>query len=170
MTQPHQPAEPVELDPSVYAAHDAELDRLDASQVEDFDAFWADQAAAVKPAKIRGVVVRPPHDVPLGLLQQIDTVMGSSDEQALHQVTAQIFGRDILSTWIDAGMGMIEFQTVIAWAGAAMQGTPVDFGEALRIVRQALADAEREVAEGKAGTRAERRAAGGRKKSGKGGR
>lgn len=166
MTQPV-----TELDESVYAAHEAQLDQAEAGQFDDFDAFWRDQANAVRPAKIRGVIVRPPIDVPMGLMQQIDTVMGSDDEQSLHQVTAQIFGRDILSTWIAAGMGVREFQTVIAWAGAAMRGTPVDFAEAVRIVAEAIEQAEREAAEGKAGTRAERRAAkGGPKKSAKPGR
>jgi len=153
-----------ELDPSVYADHAAELDRLDAAQVEDFDAFWQSEVDKVKPAKIRGVVVRPPVDVSLALLQKLDEVAGSTDERAIHDVVRRMFGRDVMQTWIDAGMGIRELQTVVAWAGAAMRGKPVDFATAARLAGEALDAVE---AQGKAGNRAQRRAPG---KAGKGGR
>lgn len=168
MTQPV-----TELDPSVYAQHDAALAQTEHEQYDDFDAFWSSTVQAkVRPARIRGQVVTPPADVPLALLNELDGVMGSTDETALHQVTARIFGTDVLGAWIAAGMGLREFQTVIAWAGAAMRGAPITFAEAAALAAEALDAAEAEAAAGKAGTRAERRAAGkgGRKKSGSAGR
>lgn len=154
-----------ELDPEVYAEHAAALDRLDADQVDDFDAFWAGEADKIKAARIRGVVVRPPADVSLSLLNRLDQVAGSTDERDMHDVVRRIFGRDVLNVWIDAGMGVRELQTVIAWAGAAMRGKSIDFAEAAHLAAEAMAENE---ASGKAGNRAARRA--GRTKSGKAGR
>lgn len=156
MTRP-DPTPVVELDPDVYARHQAEQDAAAAAEFDDFDAFWSAVNAA-RPARIRGVLVTPPHDMPLSLIGRLDGVLGSADEAAIKQVVGDIFGADVLDRWTAAGMGLREFQTVLAWAGAHMRGQPCDFAAALELVAAALAAAEEaEGGGGKAGNRAERR-------------
>lgn len=156
MSDQHNGGRVVELDPAVYERFQAEQDRAAAAAYDDFDAFWLG-AHEAKPTKIRGVLVKPPNDLPLALVEDVENVMGSTDLAAIHRVVRMIFGEDILGTWISAGMGLREFQTVLAWAGAHMRGKPVTFAEAMRIANEALDALEAE--QGKApANRAERRA------------
>jgi hypothetical protein len=130
-------AAPVELDPSVYADLDRELDALADSEVQDWDAFWTAQQAQAKPARIRGVVVRPPMDMPLSLLKVVEQVQGSSDERSHKDLLARIFGRDVFDTWESNGMGLREMQIVLCWGGAHMRGQVVTFEEAMDLFTEA---------------------------------
>jgi hypothetical protein len=149
-----------ELPASIYAQDRAEDAELVAAEVDDFDTFWSSQNA-VKPARIRGRVVTPPTDVPLALLNQLDQVEGSTELDDIKRVLAVAYGEPVVDHWSDAGMGVREFQVVLAWTGAAMRGKPVDFATAQQLATEAAEAAERT---GKGGTnRAARRF---RKKSG----
>jgi hypothetical protein len=132
-----------ELDPSVYAELDAELDAIEAGEVLDWDAFWSAQSEKVKPARIRGVVVKPPVDMPLSVVRKLDSVMGSTDEAEHKELLAVIFGADVFDTWETNGMGLREMQVVLAWAGAHMRGESVTFEEALALYAKAAAELER---------------------------
>lgn len=136
----------VELDESLYDQLDAEIAAEEAAEYDDFDKFWASRTK-VRPARIRGVIVTPPTDVPLNMIDELAKVQASEDERDVKRMVASIFGGDVFDQWYEAGMGIEEFQVILAWAGAAMRGQPVTFAEAVDIYRQML---EQQAAQGKA--------------------
>lgn len=121
-----------------------------------WDEFWDSQQDNTPPAQmIRGVEVVPPTDLPLGVMSKLDKLTESSDLRDAETLTTDVFGEGVYGKWVDAGMGFVELQTVLAWGIAHGSGTPLTFAEARdRITEQ--------VAAGKApapANRAERRAA-----------
>lgn len=119
---------------------------------ESWDHFWAEvQGAGTE--TIRGVEVPIPTDVPLALEQRLKTLESDSSEDGVREMVGLLFGGDVLDRWVENGMGLMEFKTVIAWGMAHATGTKVTFREAYETVLAAEAD------EGKAPNRAARRAA-----------
>lgn len=155
-----------EPDPAKYAEHEQQLDAEASAEYDDFDAFWQAQHP-VTPARIRGLTVTPPVDVPLALLDKLDRVQGSADMDAVKEVLADVFGAGVIDHWTAAGMGFREWQVVLAWAGAHMRGDRCTFAEAYEVVRAAQAEVEANGG-GKAPTnrRSRRTAERGRTKSG----
>ncbi|MER8219689.1 hypothetical protein ABTZ58_03645 [Streptomyces sp. NPDC094143] len=101
---------------------------------ESWDAFWA-EASGGRTTVIRGVEVPVPTDVPLAMEQRIEELQDSESKEDLAELLAMLFGQDVLDQWMDAGMGMLELQTVMAWAMAQAGGRDITFGEALELVR-----------------------------------
>ncbi|MFE5628480.1 hypothetical protein [Streptomyces sp. NPDC056543] len=129
---------------------------------ESWDAFWAEvQGAGTE--TIRGVQVPVPTDVPLAMEMRLKDLESDSSEAAMREMVGLLFGDDVLDRWIDAGMGLMEFKTVIAWGMAHATGTKVSFREAYDTVVAAEAE------EGKAPNRAARRASSKTRSSGTGG-
>lgn len=125
---------------------------MTARNTESWDAFWAEvQGAGTE--TIRSVTVPIPTDVPLVLEQRLKVLESEESEEAIREMVAVLFGDDALDQWIEAGMGILELKTVIAWGMAHATGTKVSFREAYDTVVAAEAD------EGKAPNRATRRAA-----------
>lgn len=147
-----------EPDAGAYAQHEAQLDAAKAAAYEDFDQFWAAQHP-VTPAKIRGRMVTPPIDVPLALLEKYDQVQGSTDLDAIKDVLGDVFGPGTIEAWQSAGMGLREWQTVLAWAGAHMRGQPITFTAAYDLVKKAMAELEAQAGKAPASNRKGRRAA-----------
>ncbi|MDT9688198.1 hypothetical protein Q5762_07480 [Streptomyces sp. P9(2023)] len=125
---------------------------MTARKAESWDAFWAEVQGAGTEV-IRGVEVPIPTDVPLAMEMRLKDLESDSSEEAIREMVALLFGDTVLDQWIDAGMGLMEFKTVIAWGMAHATGTKVSFREAYDTVVAAEAD------EGKAPNRAARRAA-----------
>ncbi|WP_328846115.1 hypothetical protein [Streptomyces sp. NBC_00258] len=99
-----------------------------------WDAFWA-EASGGRTEVIRGVEVQVPSDVPLAMEQRIEELSESTAKEDLAELLAMLFGDDILDTWLDNGMGMVELQTVLTWAMAQAGGKDMSFAEALETVR-----------------------------------
>lgn len=121
-----------------------------------WDAFWAEVSGSAGTETIRGVVVPVPTDLPMLFQVRLDELRESERDEDMHELIGLLFGEGVLQRWIDAGMGLLEFQVVLAWGIAAGRGTPVTFSEAHQLVVKADAA-------GKAGSvppnRAARRAA-----------
>lgn len=131
-----------------------------------YEAFLA-EAFGSGTETIRGVTVRVPTDVPLAMEQRMRDLRDSESEDDIRELVAMLFGDDVLDAWRDAGMGLLEFKTVLAWGMAHAAGAGVSFMEAFEAVREAEAD------EGKAPSgqnRAARRAAPKTRSAGTGGR
>ncbi|HET6356098.1 hypothetical protein [Streptomyces sp.] len=111
--------------------------------VDSFDAFWA-QVSSSGTETIRGITVKVPMDVPLALELRIKDLEQSESEDDIRELIALLFGDDVLDRWREAGMGLLEFKTVLAWGMAHATGTKVTFQEAYEAV---LAE---EAGEGKA--------------------
>lgn len=125
------------------------------ADTESWDAFWAEVQSGQHTEVIRGVQVVVPTDLPLIFQQRANALKDSERDEDMHELVGLIFGDDVLGRWIDAGMGLREFQVVCAWGYANGSGKATTFAEAYEIVTTAEA-------EGKALTspnRAARRAA-----------
>lgn len=131
-----------------------------------YEAFLA-EAFGGGTETIRGVAVRIPTDVPLAMEQRLRDLRESESEDDIREMVAMLFGADVFDAWREAGMGLIEFKTVLAWGMAHAAGAGVTFMEAYEAV---LAE---ESGEGKAPSgqnRASRRAAQKKPSTGTGGR
>ncbi|MFD4264073.1 hypothetical protein ACFWR9_42325 [Streptomyces sp. NPDC058534] len=108
-----------------------------------YEAFLA-EAFGTGTESIRGIDVRIPTDVPLAMETRLKDLHDSEAEDDLHELVALLFGEDVFSRWIDNGMGVLEFKTVLAWGMAHAAGAGVTFMEAFDLVRA------EEASEGKA--------------------
>lgn len=102
-----------------------------------WDAFWDDIRASGRTETIRGVTVQVPTDIPLAVERRMEELQDSSALEDVAELVAGIFGADVLEQWIDAGMGTIEFKTVVAWGMAQGTGQDIDFRDAYERVRAA---------------------------------
>lgn len=101
---------------------------------ETWDAFWAEVSGG-RTEVIRGVEVAVPADVPMALEQRVEELRDSDSKEDLAELLALLFGQDVLDQWMDAGMGMLELQTVLTWGMAQAGGRDLSFAEALDMVR-----------------------------------
>jgi len=108
--------------------------RKPAAGHESWDAFWA-QALGGRTEVIRGVEVPVPNDMPLAMEKRIEELSESEAEEDLRELIAMLFGADVLGAWVENGMGVLEFQTVLAWGMAQAGGRDMSFAEALELVR-----------------------------------
>lgn len=102
---------------------------------DSFDAFWAEQARGGRTTVIRGVTVPVPSDLPLSLEMRAQELSESTAETDIRELLALLFGTDVLDAWRDAGMGLLELKTVLAWGSAQGAGRDISFAEALEAVR-----------------------------------
>ncbi|MFG2976305.1 hypothetical protein ACGFYY_25395 [Streptomyces sp. NPDC048331] len=125
--------------------------RKAASEDESFDAFWASVARPTTTI-IRGVTVAVPRDMPMLVEQRVEELQDSSSIEDIAELVGMIFGENCLEKWRDAGMGLLEFQVILAWGMANARGRKTSFQEAHEMVLE-------QAAEGKAPApnRAERR-------------
>jgi hypothetical protein len=107
---------------------------MTAATHETWDAFWSEVSSG-RTEVIRGIEVRVPTDMPLVMERRIDELRESEAEEDVAELVALLFGEDILEAWIDAGMGSLEFQTVLTWGMAQAGGQDISFSEALDLVR-----------------------------------
>ncbi len=108
--------------------------RKPAAGHETWDAFWAEVSGG-RTEVIRGVEVAVPSDVPMALEQRVEELRDSDSKEDLAELLALLFGQDVLDQWMDAGMGMLELQTVLTWGMAQAGGRDLSFAEALDMVR-----------------------------------
>lgn len=101
---------------------------------ETWDAFWAEVSGG-RTEVIRGVEVQVPTDMPLAMERRIDELRESEAEEDVAELVALLFGDDVLDAWVDAGMGALEFQTVLTWGMAQAGGQDLTFAQALDLVR-----------------------------------
>lgn len=102
---------------------------------ETWDAFWSEVGGG-RTETIRGVQVRVPSDMPLAMERRIEELRDSEAEEDVAELVSLLFGADVMDEWISAGMGALEFQTVLTWGMAQAGGRDLSFGEALDLVRE----------------------------------
>lgn len=119
---------------------------------DDFDAFWRDYRAAIKPktTRILGVDVVVPTDLPLSFEDQLAELEGSRTSEAYEGLLATLFGEGTLGQWKANGITREQLQIVMAWGFSNGSGTPTTFAEAAKKV----ADAEAEKAAAGSGGKA----------------
>lgn len=108
--------------------------RKTATEYESWDAFWAEQMGS-RTETIRGVTVQVPTDLPIAMEHRIDDLRASEDPAAVAELLAMLFGQDVYDQWEQAGMGLLELQTVLTWGIGHASGTELTFGQALEMVR-----------------------------------
>lgn len=127
---------------------DEPADEIGMGETEDFDAYWAEQAAARKPrmARICGVVVPVPTSMPLYVEQMVAEMQHSTRLSDLAEVITALFGEGIYEQWVDAGIDSAQLRVVLSWGAANANGRAMSFPEAAEMIAQA----EAEQAQGKA--------------------
>jgi hypothetical protein len=142
----------------------------DELEQDDFLAFWRSHEAATTPttARILGVDVVVPTDMPLRVEQQALLLQDAQDIAEIRPLLVDLFGADHLDTWITNGATTRMLQVIIAWGMANATGTETTFARAVE-----LADEARAAEAGKARpvpNRSDRRAPSGTGKSASTGR
>lgn len=109
-----------------------------AADTSSYEAFWAEQLGEVQYETIRGVRVEVPRDMPLRLLRQIERQANADASlDVVQAMAAALFGADVIGRWVEAGMGMKEFQVVIRWGTEHAKGNPVTWKQAFDLVEEA---------------------------------
>ena len=99
-------------------------------QRESWDEFWAEVEAeqgGPRTETIRGVTVTVPTSLPLRFVRKMERLQDSSRFEDIASLTADLFGQDAVDAWTEAGMGLMELQTIFAWGVAHASGQPVSF-------------------------------------------
>ncbi|MGH3862504.1 hypothetical protein [Actinokineospora sp.] len=133
---------------------DQDLDDTDV-EVEDFDAYWAEQRAQIKPrmARIRGVLVTVPTSLPLHVNELVHEMQHSKDPDDVAEVVSALFGEDTYDAWVDARMGADEFRVVLAWGMANGNGKAMTFAETTAMIEEAERSQGKARAAASSGTR-----------------
>jgi hypothetical protein len=99
-------------------------DQFDPAEVADFDAFRKERDAAEQPgARLRlyGQTYVLPTQVPLRFVLLEERNKDREDLGAIREVLEPVYGPDALDEWADAGMGYLDFETILAWTAANMR-------------------------------------------------
>lgn len=108
------------------------------AEVDDFDAFWQAEKAEQPHARIRGVEVPIPMDIPLALAAQMQGAT-EADEEQNKKILAELYGPEIIESWIREGMGTREFFVVLTWSFVRGSGGKITFAEAVTRADEVLA-------------------------------
>ncbi len=109
--------------------------RKTAAADQSWDDFWAEVSRG-RTEVIRGVEVQVPTDMPLIVEQRVEELQSSSRLEDIQDLLGLLFGADVLDQWLQAGMGLREFQVIITWGLAHASGRELTFQEALDLVQQ----------------------------------
>lgn len=102
---------------------------------QSWDAFWG-EVAARKTTVIRGVEVPVPSDMPMRLRRRMEELQDSDSEEHIAELVELVFGADVYEAWEAAGIGAVEFQTIVVWGIAQATGREdYTFAQALEAVR-----------------------------------
>lgn len=135
---------------------------------DSWDAFWAEVAGEQRTEVIRGIEVPVPTNLPLALEKRATDLEDSERFEDYAELVGRIFGPDVLTRWVDAGMGLRELQVVLTWGMAQGSGQDMSFREAFETVMKADDEGKPEAPAG--ANRAARRAAQKKPSAGTGGR
>ncbi|MBP5931823.1 hypothetical protein F3K39_28220 [Streptomyces sp. LBUM 1479] len=132
---------------------------------QSFDDFWAEVSRG-RTEVIRGVEVQVPTDMPLIVEQRVEELQNSGSLEDIQELLGLLFGADVLDQWLQAGMGLREFQVIITWGLAHASGNPLTFQEALDLVEQGAGAGKQLAPKGpnRAARRSQSAAGGGRSK------
>ncbi|MBF8186319.1 hypothetical protein ITP53_11275 [Nonomuraea sp. K274] len=136
-----------------YTYPENEHDEPQAETYDSWDEFWSEVEAAEerRTETIKGVEVEVPRELTVRFARRAELLQDSSRMEDVTSLLADLYSKEIVEQWIDGGMGLPEFQTVLAWSIAHASGKPMSFREALASVKN-LHQAKAE-AGGKARTR-----------------
>lgn len=132
---------------------------------ESFDAFWAEVSRG-RTETIRGVEVQVPTDMPMIVERRVEELQDSGRLEDIQELLGLLFGTDVLDQWLEAGMGLREFQVVITWGLAHASGNPLTYREAYDLVQQGAGAGKQLAPKGpnRAARRSQSAAGGGRSK------
>lgn len=132
---------------------------------ESWDDFWASVSRG-RTETIRGVEVQMPTDMPMVVDKRVEELQNSSRLEDVQELIGLLFGADVLDQWIDAGMGLREFQVVMTWGMAHASGNPLTHREAYDLVEQGAGVGKQLAPKGpnRAARRSQSAAGGGRSK------
>ncbi|MBP5883177.1 hypothetical protein QBA57_28565 [Streptomyces scabiei] len=102
---------------------------------ESWDEFWAEVSQG-RTETIRGVPVAVPTDMPMIVTKRVEELQDSSALEDVQELIGLLFGAGVLERWIEAGMGLREFQVVMTWGMAHASGNPLTHREAYDLVEQ----------------------------------
>ncbi|NUS86317.1 MAG: hypothetical protein HOY75_27240 [Streptomyces sp.] len=132
---------------------------------QSFDDFWAEVSRG-RTEVIRGVEVQVPTDMPLIVEQRVEELQNSGSLEDIQELLGLLFGADVLDQWLQAGMGLREFQVIITWGLAHASGRELTFQEAFDLVQQGAGAGKQLAPKGpnRAARRSQSAAGGGRSK------
>ncbi|WP_060888654.1 hypothetical protein [Streptomyces scabiei] len=132
---------------------------------QSFDDFWAEVSRG-RTEVIRGVEVQVPTDMPLIVEQRVEELQNSGSLEDIQELLGLLFGADVLDQWLQAGMGLREFQVIITWGLAHASGRELTFQEAYDLVQQGAGAGKQLAPKGpnRAARRSQSAAGGGRSK------
>lgn len=128
---------------------------------ESWDDFWREVSTG-RTEVIRGVTVTVPTDMPLIVERRVQELQDSSREEDVAELVALIFGTDCMEQWREAGIGLMEFQTVLTWGLAHAAGTEMTFREAYDLVQAGEGASSGKAPANRAARRAQSSGTGGR--------
>ncbi|MEH0650661.1 hypothetical protein QA995_14770 [Streptomyces scabiei] len=139
--------------------------RKTAAADQSWDDFWAEVSRG-RTETIRGVEVQVPTDMPLIVEQRVEELQNSGRLEDIQELLGLLFGSDVLDQWLQAGMGLREFQVIITWGLAHASGRELTFQEALDLVQQGAGAGKQLAPKGpnRAARRSQSAAGGGRSK------
>lgn len=98
---------------------------------EDFDAFWAEQdRRGTVLRNVFGVNVELPPSLPMRFEVEAHRVQGSAQEADVQRLVGLLFGERALARWVEAGMDLEQFGTLLMWGSANVSGTPMSLTRA----------------------------------------
>lgn len=112
------------------------------SDTQSWDDFWAERNATRRTETIRGMTVPVPTDLSMRVLMRVEQLADSAKLADVKSLVKDVFGEDLFDALVDAGMGHVEFKTLLAWGAAHGSGRPVGFAEAYDMVADAEGKAE----------------------------
>lgn len=114
----------------------------DDTGAEDFDAFWQEHDAKRKPRtiKVAGEVIELPRALPLAFQLETKRAERSEDIGDVRKLIGLLFGSDRLDHWIESGMDDEQFQVLLAYTPAKVQGSDITMAEAAEFVARKRAE------------------------------
>ena len=101
---------------------------------QSWDDFWAEVSHA-ETTTIRGVEVPVPSDMPMKLRRRVEELQDSEEDEHIIELVSLLFGSGVFDEWEDAGLGIVEFRTILTWGIAHAFGRDMTFAQALEAVR-----------------------------------
>ncbi len=128
-----------------FEARQAELDAqesdVDAAEIEDFDAFNAEQKTKRIGVKVRGITILLPSALPMMFDIKMARFAKSSDIEAYVELLRDVFGAGAIDRLSDAGVTDAEFEVLFLWSLGNLKGRKLSLPEA-----KELADKQRDKA------------------------
>lgn len=106
-------------------------DEAEQAELEDFEAFWAQQKRPrVGLRNVFGVDVVLPPALPLSFEIEAYQLQQADSDEATRRMVAILFGEDALNTWIEGGMDPEQLGVLLLWGAQNADGNRMTLAEA----------------------------------------